>query len=84
MAKKIEKTAPTPEDLARKKAVKVIGYHGWLADWRRANPEADVEARKTAWNEVKSLKMRDARRTLKRLEKTGLVVAALPGAIAAE
>ncbi|WP_298493956.1 hypothetical protein [uncultured Maritimibacter sp.] len=84
MAQKTDKPAPTPEEVARKKAVKVIGYHGWLADWRRANPEADVEARKAAWNEVKSVKMRDARRTLKRLEKSGLVVAALPDAIAAE
>ncbi|MBV7410221.1 hypothetical protein [Maritimibacter sp. DP1N21-5] len=84
MAQNTEKPAPTPEEMARKKAAKVIGYHGWLADWRRANPEADVESRKAAWNEVKNLKLRDARRTLKRLEKTGFVVTPMPGSIAAE
>ncbi|EAQ10763.1 MULTISPECIES: hypothetical protein [Maritimibacter] len=88
MATKAKKEKPvlTPEEMARKKAVKLIGYHGWLTDWKRDNPEADVEARRAAWGEAKGQRMRDARRVVKRLEKGGLqlVAAPTPEAIAAE
>ncbi|MBV7378298.1 hypothetical protein [Maritimibacter dapengensis] len=84
MADKVEKTPATPEQIARKRAVKLIGYHAWLTEWKRANPEADNEARKAAWVEVKGQRLRDARRVVRRLEKAGLTVAPAPEAIAAE
>ncbi len=88
MATKTKKDKPvlTPEAAARKKAVKLIGYHGWLTEWKRANPEADADAQKAAWAEVKGQKMRDARRVVARLEKGGIQVlpAPAPEAIAAE
>lgn len=81
-----EKTPATPEERARRKAIKLIAYHGWLADWKRANPEADGETLKAAWGDVKGQRMRDARRVVKRLEKGGLAVtpAVAPEAVAAE
>ncbi|MAM61007.1 hypothetical protein [Maritimibacter sp. UBA3975] len=81
---KTEKPVLTPEAAARKKAVKLIGYHGWLTEWKRANPEADAEALKAAWAEAKGQRKRDARRVVKRLEKNGLLNTPTAEAIAAE
>ena len=78
------KVERTPEQMARRKAIRVVGYQGWLAEWNRANPEATAEARKAAWAEAKSLRMRDARRVMKRLEKNGLMIVPAPEAVAAE
>lgn len=67
----------TPEQQARRKAARVIGYTAWRDDWNAANPEGTPEARKAAWEGARTEATQNARKILRTLEKKGLRVVAV-------
>ena len=74
MAEKNKKTPATPEQKARRKATRLIGFTEWRQTWRTANPEATKEERKKAWAAARKASTKSARKTLKALEKGGFKV----------
>jgi len=68
------KTPATPEQKARRKAVKLMGYTKFRQEWRAANPEGTKEQRKEAWAGARKDEIKMARLALRAMEKSGLKV----------
>ena len=68
------KNPVTPEQKARRKAVRLIGWSTWVNDYKAANPKATKEERKAAWAAARKAQAKTGRRVLRALEKKGFAV----------
>jgi len=80
VVEKKERTPATPEQIAARKASKLIAFNTWRQQWRAANPEGTKEQRREAWAQVRKAETKAARRTMKALEKGGFAVVPTPAA----
>lgn len=71
MAETQERQAKTPEQIAMRKAARLIAYTAWLQTYRAEHPEASDSERKAAWGAVKADEMKKGRKVLKALERKG-------------
>lgn len=54
--------------------VKAVARVMWNQQWRAANPDSDIEARRAAWKDARIEETKKARKLVKALENSGITM----------